>query len=464
MQSVLTEAPQATGDEQRRQVEQALRPRAMGPLLEQAIAAPRAQKAPTECRILDVKYEPGDYCTVLYQLGERLVIGTISWGEADDELPPAQHVIESLGMQIYLFEHDPALPGLEVARDPQALARALNDALPECQGGVARVLHCRTTILRYRPGRRCTLRIDAWLRDTASGARTRRTFFGKLYHSYAKAAPAYQELQLLGESAPARTGHVILARPAAFLPDLLMILQEPVSGTALDLLIEYVSGAATNGDTRGEAGIAQAGPALAAVHTAGLTAGRERPIAKEVKRFSKRAERIAVVDPALGAQLGELATALAAGLAQLPEWGAELSLVHGDCKPNQFLIGPDGVAILDFDHCGMADPANDVGTFLATLRQLGIRHRLKQRDPAAATLRVGWLLEQEQRFLDGYCAASAREPQFRLRAAWYEAAALLRKALRAFGRSPRSPLPAALAEEAWRCLATLPTGNQQSTS
>jgi aminoglycoside phosphotransferase (APT) family kinase protein len=463
MQSVLTEAAHVTGDEQRRQVEQALRPRTMGPLLEQAIAAPRAQAAATECRILDVKYEPGDYCTVLYQLGERMVIGTISWGATDEDLPSAQHMIASLGMQIYLFEHDPALPGLEVARDPLALTHALNDALPECQSGAARVLCCRTTILRYRPGRRCTLRIDAWLRDIASGVRSQRTFFGKLYHTHAKAAPAYRELQLLAESAPARAGRVILARPAAFLPELLMILQEPVGGTPLDLLIGYVTGAAADGDPRGAAGIAQAGAALAAVHTAGLTAGRERVIATEVKRFGKRAARIAAVDPALGAQLGELATALAVGLAQLPGWGAEISVIHGDCKPNQFLIGPAGVAILDFDHCGMADPANDVGTFLATLRQLGIRHRLKQRGAATAVLRVRWLLAQEQQFLDAYCAASARAPEFRLRAAWYEAAALLRKALRAFGRSPRSPLPAALAEEAWRCLAELPASGRIAT-
>ena len=427
----------------------------MGPLLEQAFGTPPSHGAPPECRVLDVKYEPGAYCTVLYRLGERMVIGSITWGEVDEDMPATQYVVEPLGMLVYLFEHDPALPGLEVARDPRAMASALNQALPECRRGEARVLRCSVSVLRYRPGRRCTLRIDAWLRDTQTGAMTRRTLFGKLYHTLAKATPAYQELRLLADSAPVRDGRVILARPAAFLPDLLLVLQEPVDGTPLDLLIGRLVGAATTGDLRGWDAIMRAAPALAAVHTAGLTAGRERAIAAELKRFGKRAAQIAAVAPEPGARLVELAAALWAGFEQLPAWGAEVSLIHGDCKPNQFLIGPAGVAILDFDHCGMADPANDVGTFLATLRQLGIRQSLKARGSAAAVARSRWLVELERRFLEAYCAASERGPGFRSRATWYEAVALLRKALRAFGRSPRSPMPAALADEAWHCLAAL---------
>ncbi len=459
MQS-MQQAPIAiTGEEQRRLVQMALRPSIIGPQLERLFHLRGAEDAPRrriECRILDVKYEPGEYCTVLYQLGDQMVIGTITWGEADDEVPQTPHVLEQLGMHVYLFEHDPALPGLEVARDSRALALALNRALPECCSGAARVLRCRATVLRYRPGRRCTLRVDAWMRDIQTGALERRTLFGKLYHKLDKAEPAYQEMVLLADSAPARDRRVILARPAAFLPDLLMVLQDPVDGTPLDLLIGRLEGAAIAGDQRGWEGIIRAAPALAAIHTAGLVAGRERPIAAELKRFGKRAARIVEVDPELGARLVELAVALGASSKHLPAWGAEMALTHGDCKPNQFLIGPEGVAILDFDHCGMSDPANDVGTFLATLRQLGVRQALKSGGPAAVA-RSRWLHELEQRFLDSYCTASEQNSNFRLRAAWYEAAALMRKALRGFGRSPRSPMPAALVEQAWRCLAELPT-------
>lgn len=110
-----------TGEEQRRLVQMALRPRIIGAYLEELFQLHGAHGRPIECRILDVKYEPGEYCTVLYQLGEQMVIGTITWGEADDEMPQTPHVIEPLGMHVYLFEHDPALPGLDVARDPARL-------------------------------------------------------------------------------------------------------------------------------------------------------------------------------------------------------------------------------------------------------------------------------------------------------------------------------------------------------
>src|SRR5215211_197666 len=278
MQSTQQAPIAVTGEEQRRLVQMALRPSIIGPQLERLFYLHATEDTPRrriECRILDVKYEPGEYCTVLYQLGDQMVIGTITWGEADDEVRQTPHVLEQLGMHIYLFEHDPALPGLEVARDSRALALALNGALPECRSGTARVLRCRATVLRYRPGRRCTLRVDAWMRDSQTGALNKRTWFGKLYHKPAKADPAYQEMLLLADSAPAREGRVLLARPTVYLPDLLMVLQEPVSGVPLDLLIGRMDGTVTAGDPRGWQGIVLAAPALAAVHTAGLIAGRE---------------------------------------------------------------------------------------------------------------------------------------------------------------------------------------------
>ena len=128
------------------------------------------------------------------------------------------------------------------------------------------MLRCRATVLRYRPGRRCTLRIDAWLRDGQTGALSKRTWFGKLYHKPAKADPAYQDMLLLADSAPARAGRVLLARPTVYLPDLLMVLQEPVGGVPLDLLIGRMDGAATAGDPRGWEGIVRAAPALAFQH------------------------------------------------------------------------------------------------------------------------------------------------------------------------------------------------------
>ena len=137
------------------------------------------------------------------------------------------------------------------------MARALEQALPEYRDGGARILRCRATPLRYRPGKRCTLRFDLALRDR-SGALVRRRLFGKVYHQLDKAASVDREMRMLADSAPARDGRVILAPVAAFLPDLRIILQEPVAGVPLELYLEGLEGDVRAGDRRGWDGIIRA--------------------------------------------------------------------------------------------------------------------------------------------------------------------------------------------------------------
>ncbi|MCB0089459.1 MAG: hypothetical protein KDE54_16250, partial [Caldilineaceae bacterium] len=100
-------------------------------------------------------------------------------------------------------------------------------------------------------------------------------------------------------------------------------------------------------------------------------------------------------------------------------------------------------------------PASDVGNFLATLRQMGVKQILKQRDPALISAWQQWLAQLENAFLDEYMVSRGCAAPFRQRAAWYQAQALLRKALRSFARSTRSPLPELLVQEAWRVLESL---------
>ena len=452
----------AEAGEQHRLVQCALRPQVMGEYLREVFdphGAEDVSKRGAVCHILDMKYVPGTACTILYQLGRRMVIGTLNWEEGLKQALGPTQLIAPLEMHVYRSEEDPALPGLPTALDPRQMARVLTGALSECDSSMARVLRCRVMPLRYRPGKRCTVHLEVWLRNTETGVITRRMMFGKLYHSVAKAASIYEAMQMLCDSAPARDGRIVLANPAAFVPELQLVLQEPVEGTPLDLLLGGIYRPGTMNDRRGWNGVEQAATALAALHTAGLNATSKRSIVAELARFEQRAMQVATVNTDLGAQMAALTAALRASSEHLQAWGSETCFIHGDCKPSQFLIGPRHVGLLDFDHCGMADPASDVGTFLASLRQLDIRQALKSpgnpRVPVTGSTAVSWLRALEQQFLDDYFAMSMRRPEFRLRATWYEAVALLRKAVRAFARSPYSPLPSALVTEAWQCLLPL---------
>ena len=438
------------------QVAIALRPRTIGPLLEQLFRLEVEKTGgksgrPYECRILDTKYEPGNYCRILYQLGDHLVIGTYKWDSDESQIPETTKVIPSLGMRVYRFPNDPALPSLTKALDSQMISAALAAALPEFQVGAARILRCDVSPLRFRPGRRCTVRLNVWLREKESGTIYNRVLYGKIYHDLEKARHVYQQMLSLSSSISAKDGHISFATASAFLPDLAMVLQDPVEGVPLDSLINCETEAC---DSRGFAGTVAAASALAELHTNGLAAGKPRSINSELARFKKRGARIGQVNPELGNEIIKLADALSAWLDTLDQWGATTCLVHGDCKPAQFLIKDQQVALLDFDHCGMADPAVDVGTFLATLQQMQVKQTIKNRGQPAPC--ASWMPGLKRHFLEAYCSASGYPPGFWHRAAWYEAVALLRKAIRGFERSPFSPLPAALVTEAWKVLETLP--------
>jgi aminoglycoside phosphotransferase (APT) family kinase protein len=283
------------------------------------------------------------------------------------------------------------------------------------------MLRCDVKVLRFRPARRCTLRLNVWLRENESGAIYKRVLYGKIYHDLEKAGHVYQQMLSLSSSVSAKNGHISFATASAFLPDLAMVLQDPMEGIPLDSMIscetETVSSSAV-------VGTAAAASALAALHTSGMTAGKPRSINAELARFKKRGARIGQVNPELGDNIIKLADALSAWLDTLGQWGATTCLIHGDCKPAQFLIQNGQAALLDFDHCGMADPAVDVGTYLATLQQMKVKQTMKNRGrPVPCT---DWLPSLKRQFLEAYWSASGAPSGLWHLAEWYECVALLR--------------------------------------
>ena len=173
-QATHTELP---GLGERQQVEVLLNAHAMRPYL--------------QAHVLDAKNEPGVRLAVLYEVGEGLLIGELEWAGT----PHAPS-----GLQLRAFEDDPALPGLRTVLDGAAMGGILGEVLPECVAGAARIVRCRVTPLRYRLGKRCTLRFDLRLREQQSGAFATRTLYGKLYHSAAKAQAVCAEMQMLSAS------------------------------------------------------------------------------------------------------------------------------------------------------------------------------------------------------------------------------------------------------------------------
>jgi hypothetical protein len=379
------------------------------------------------CHVLDAKLEPGGTGVVLYRLGAALVLGIIG--------PNGE-------LRTYPFPLDPGLPGMAAAFDADAMRPVLARVIAGRRSRPDRVLRYRAELIRYRPTRRCTLRLELGLADRTRAALVRRrVLYAKLYHDPAKAAAAHAAQVMVSAAGSVRG--VSFAQPAGFAPDMNLVLQEPLSGTPLEPLLGTGEGAASG----------MAAAAVAALHGLDVTGARERPIEPAVTRMRARADAVAQVDPSLGAAMATVAERLLRLLGRLDDWGGTLCLIHGDCKPSQFLFERSGVAVLDLDHCGMADPASDVGAYLASLRAL------EARLPARSGAR-GHTARARGRFVDAYVARRGGDGLL-LRVRWYEAAALLRKGYRAFQRSPRSPLAPALVAAANRGLDALPRAGKR---
>lgn len=380
------------------------------------------------CVVLDAKYEPGRPATVLYGLGSRLVHATVAppGCEAGGEHLPN-------GVAVNAYPVDPGLPTLPSVLDPSvfppALVRALTapGAGPDAgEDAVATDVDVR--LLRYRPGRRATFLV------AIARAGSTATYVAKVYHDRDKAAAVAAEGRAL--SAGPSQAPLVLAPVVAHLPDLAVVVQGFLDGHVLEVRL------ADDGPTgRDETGLVRAAEALAVLHGRSVPDGRPRPVDRELHRFVGRASAIRSVDLHTGQVLLEAANRLL-GLHTDP---GPLSLVHGDCKPSQFLVTADGVGILDLDHCGIADPAYDVGNFVASLRQHGIRT-----SPAGALAAEGLATTFVAAYTDR--ARPVVEEAFLARVDFYVGVALVRKALRAFARDPLSEEPLRYVEEAHRGL------------
>jgi hypothetical protein len=226
----------------------ALSPRHAGPPLAAALGLAPGRRP----EIVNAKCDSDHGCTVVYRFGDRLVVGTTDPPDASGQ--DGAGWADELGLRLWVFPADPALPALPTVLDPDGLRGLLTRAL----GDGVRVLRCRATPMRYRPGR-CTVRIDAWVRAPGRPP-ARRTWFGKVYRDAAKAAAVWRVMRLIAEAEPVRAGRLRVAGAAALLPEVPMVLQEPVAGVPLGDLIGPLAGPWRGPEPRAAAGLRAAPP------------------------------------------------------------------------------------------------------------------------------------------------------------------------------------------------------------
>ena len=381
----------------------------------------RPGRRATEVSVDDVSHIPGRACTVHYLVGldggaprERI---TATFAK-DDRLARvfAEHygnrrlrqpvvLVARRRCLVEFFGMDWQLPALARATDLAAMASEL-DALG-CGAPV------EVDVLRYRPHQRCVLRYRG----------RGRTVIGKVYRRPEDAQRVWRETRALQG--------VLLAKPLALVDGSLLLVEHLEGRSWLDALL------AAQGT---EEWLRAAAEVCARLHGAASGSGDPHTLASELAQLRRRIERMAPAAPELAAEASAVLDRLV--IAEPPQ----LTLVHGDFKPDQLVVTRGGLAVLDFDRVGPGDPAVDLGNFIAQLHRealVGGRESLR-------ALADTFLAEYER--ITGDAGAGERANSFR-------ALALVRMAVRRFvhfphlyARGATGSSPAPLLAEARACL------------
>jgi Ser/Thr protein kinase RdoA (MazF antagonist) len=262
-----------------------------------------------------------------------------SWAASDDGR-----------MSVSVAPVDGAFPQLVRLHDRTHLVEVFGTA-----GTVGDVAEEDVTVdtVRYRLGQRHVLRVGVGAGRPAVFAKVYRDDTGRrAVDAAVRAATAFSA---------AGDGAVAASCVGAYVPADRVALWPAVAGRPLSEVVGLFGLVADDA-------VRAAGSALRLLHDAPSDAGLPAcPDAVEQAGETLRTARlIDALLPAVGAQLQMAVGCALELLSALP--GEPPTLVHGDFKCDNLLVGGTGVHLLDFDRCGRGDPAADIGKFLADLR------------------------------------------------------------------------------------------------
>jgi hypothetical protein len=415
------------------------------------------------CRPGKATYVPGSHCIVRYDLDVRhredgatlhpLLVGRLFPDSAScrrfmsDRLAPLVPGVggrrevsalstpvvtfDRLAMAVSAFPIDGDLPTLVGATDELRMLGVFRRLLPDVFDGVT-LRSCEVHLGHYGRQHRCVLRYVISGTRSGDGGPFQRVVYGKVIDPQ-RARASGEALQALERAAASDGIDLRVPLWLGYDAELRLGLLSAVPGAALvqplvraELSDERSPAAAAAAVTLEQA-VTRCAEVVATLHRSGLAVGPIRTLADELAELDQQLEAVAAVAP-------ELAGRLAEGRSELDEAAAEceplpLVLSHGDFTPGQVLFDGPAPALLDFDTVCRAEPALDLGQFLAYFRLVVA----KDAGPEGAPALEGAMVDT---FLDRYATAAGLSPRadraLRTRVSVYEQVSLLRVAIHSF--------------------------------
>ena len=334
---------------------------------------PPTEPAPQKilsARLKDTKYQPSTRCVATYELTVEPAAGATRQTIGVVEVGPD-------GLSHRLYNDDPKLPWLQPAADPDGMRNRFAH-LAESEASAAPTA-CTVTPVRYRAGARCVFRYDL---ATQSG---QQVFFGKLIGQGAdQFMSTVTELHRASLELPDMPR---ILPPLAYWPDVHMLVQPEVSGRAElnDLAFDPDTDSATR-----EAWLRDAGRRLAGLHSLTGVDGPPRTLEDDLSELEEYIAPMQIVD----APLAERYAGAIGAIRALARGHAEPAPVasHGAFRTDQFMIENDQLVMIDLDGFCWANPARDLGNYMAYLRWKTIRQpqRAQIIEQAGSLLKAGY--------------------------------------------------------------------------
>jgi hypothetical protein len=338
-------------------------------------------------------------------------------------------LIEPLNMVVHVFPLDGDLPSLIGATDRQRMVELFAETLPDALDEQFTPQDCQIIPVNYARRQRCVLRYEI-SGQTAGNQPARRDVYGKVGTDKQGAliAPVISALQK-HMAALGSASQFSIPRSLGFRPDLHLALLEAIPGTPLinQLIKARIDSApATPGAITLEAAIDACAHVASTLHTSGIALGQRRTLDDDLTVLQRDIHMVTRIVPNLGTQFQSWLDRIATYAEESD--ALRLGFSHGDYTYTQLIFDGKQCGLVDFDTICQAEPALDLGQFLAYLR---VATRKAHKRAAAPASDFGAQLGE--RFLQTYIATTSERledvDRLRIRVSVYTIVSLLRMAL-----------------------------------
>ncbi len=276
--------------------------------------------------------------------------------------------LDELNLVVSGFPIDDAMPILSSAIDHQQMQRVLHNLLPASLGKLDKI-----DVIHYKPHHSCVIRYQMIPQvGIQNGNKKRDVIYGKASHHRGGAQRIEAIVQLRERLQNDWTNiHFNLPRPLGHISELRLTLLGPVPGKPRRIfrLLRKRLGDKRNGKPEAltlEEAIEACAKIGAALHTSGIEMGDGRYLADDLNNLQTAITAIRTHSPEFGKQLQNW-------LEQLKDVAYDTEpflhcFSHGDFTYSQLLFDGRKSGLIDFDDICQAEPAFDLGRFLAYLR------------------------------------------------------------------------------------------------